>query len=204
MYVIALIGIGLVLHGFIMLTFAAFRSRVGWGLAVLFIPFAQVFFPIYYWDQARKPFMTFTFGMALWLGTAIVFGQGPLDEYWLDKIDLVQSAEQFSRQFRDPPPVPLEQRAMKLDNRQTVHTPKTAVRKHRKKVEINRISYSALNPFVGEQARVILKNTNIRNGRIVAASKDLVTLQYTIGDRTIGSMTFDIAFDEIRSVEIVL
>ena len=94
MYVIALIGIGLVLHGFIMLAFAAFRARPAWGLAVLFVPFAQVFFPIYYWDQARKPFMAFTFGMSLWLGTAIVFGQGPLDEFWLDQVGLAQSAEQ--------------------------------------------------------------------------------------------------------------
>jgi len=202
MYVIALIGIGLVLHGFILLTFAAFRSRISWGLAVLFIPFALVFYPIYYWDQARKPFMTFTFGMALWLGTAIVFGQGPLDKYWLDKIDLVQSAEQFSQKFRDDQPEPLEERAMQLDNRQNPKGQKSNT-KHRKNVEIKRITYSALNPYVGEKARIILKNTKIRNGRIMSAGKDLVTLQYTIGQKAIGSVTYDIAFADIRSVVIV-
>jgi hypothetical protein len=203
MYVIALIGIGLVFHGFIMLTFSAFRSKIRWGLAVLFIPFALVFYPIYYWDQARKPFMTFTFGMALWLGTAIVFGQGPLDKYWLDKIDLVQSAEQFSQQFLPRQRESLEKRAMKLDNRRYYARPRSTVATPRNNVEINRISYRSLKPYLGEQAKITLNNTNIRNGRIVAATKDLITLQYTIGDRTIGSMTYDIALNEIRSVEIV-
>lgn len=203
MYVIALIGIGLVLHGFILLTFAAFRSRIGWGLAVMFIPFAVAFYPIYYWNDARKPFMTFTFGMALWLGTAIVFGQGPLDKYWLDKIDLVQSAEQFSQQFREEQPESLEERAVKLDNRQSRQPLRSAASKNRKNVIIHHIDYAELNPYVGEQARITLKNTNIRNGRIVSAKGKLVTLQYTMGDKAIGTMTFSIAFSNISKVEIV-
>ena len=203
MYVIALIGIGLVLHGFIMLAFAAFRSKIRWGLAVLFIPFAQVFYPIYYWDQARKPFMTFTFGMAMWLGTAIVFGQGPLDEYWLDQIDLVQSAEQFSLRLTDKTPATLEERAVELEKRQYQTRSASLSAKHRKKVQISPVSLAALNPFIGEQAKITLKNTNIRNGRIVAANAGLVTLQYTIGKSAIGSMTYNIAFDNIHKVEII-
>jgi hypothetical protein len=203
MYVIALIGIGLVLHGFIMLAFAAFRSKIRWGLAVLFIPFAQVFYPIYYWDQARKPFMTFTIGMAMWLGTAIVFGQGPLDEYWLDQIDLVQSAEQFSLRLTDNTPETLEERIAKLEKRQYQKRVASSSAKDRKKVQIHPVSLAALNPFIGEQAKITLNNANIRNGRIVAANAGLVTLQYTIGKRAIGSMTYNIAFDDIRKVEII-
>lgn len=199
MYVIALIGLGLVLHGFIMLAFVAFRSKMSWGLAVLFVPFAQVFYPIYHWDQARKPFMTFTFGMALWLGTAIVFGQGPLDEYWLDQIDLAQSAEQFVNQLSGEKPMSLEERAERLLNK-----PKTAVEQ---KTTKNRgpQSFSVRNSqhYIGYNVRVTLHNGNVRNGRIISAHDGAMELQYTVGDKTIGSMTYNLGYDEINTIEIV-
>lgn len=202
MYVIALIGIGLVIHGFIMLAFAAFRARLAWGLAVLFIPFAQVFFPIYHWDYARKPFMTFTFGMAMWLGTAIVFGQGPLDKFWLDQIDLVESAEQFSSQFREPKPLSLEERAKKLDNRDLKRTA-TKVTAKKSKRFLSEVSINAANSkrFIGKNVKVTLNNTNVRNGKLVAAEKEKITLQYVIGGRAIGSMTYEIAYHDISMVE---
>lgn len=197
MYVIALIGIALVLHGFIMLAFAAFRARPVWGLAVLFVPFAQVFFPIYYWDQARKPFMTFTFGMSLWLGTAIVFGQGPLDEYWLNKVDPVQSAEQFDRNLQEIP-LSLQERAeLFVAKAKAVVIPKP-IKNHRKKT----IGLVNSADYVGTNVRITLNNGNIRNGRIVSAGDGKVELQYTIGQSIIGSMTYALAYDEIKSMEI--
>lgn len=42
---------------FISLVIKAFRAGTGWGLAVLFLPFAVVVFAIKYWDEARKPFL---------------------------------------------------------------------------------------------------------------------------------------------------
>ncbi|KPJ93286.1 MAG: hypothetical protein AMJ53_07580 [Gammaproteobacteria bacterium SG8_11] len=196
MYVIALIGIGLVLHGFIMLAFAAFRARPAWGLAVLFLPFAQLFFPIYHWDQARKPFMTFTFGMSLWLGTAIVFGQGPLDEYWLNKVGPVQSAEQTEHRQK---PLSLQERAERLiSSAKAVVTPQF-VKSHQKKV------FNVVNSpdYIGKNVRVALHNGNVRNGRINSASNGMLELQYTIGKKTIGSMTYELTYDEIKSIEII-
>lgn len=197
MYVIALIGIGLVLHGFIMLAFAAFRARAAWGIAVLFVPFAQLFFPIYHWDQARKPFMTFTFGMSLWLGTAIVFGQGPLDEYWLDKVGPVQSAEQID--YNKPQrSLSLQERAERLiDNAKAVVKPK-AVRNHQKRI------FSVVNSpnYIGANVRITLTNGNVRTGQIISAGEGIIELQYTVGKKTIGNMTFELAYDEIKSIEI--
>jgi hypothetical protein len=198
MYVIALIGIGLVLHGFIMLAFAAFRARTAWGFAVLFVPFAQVFFPIYHWDHARKPFMTFTFGMSLWLGIAVVFGQGPLDEYWLNQIDFVQSAEHVDHSQRQKP-LSLQERAQRLiDGAKAVIIPKPE-KNHREKI-INPVNGSN---YLGENVRVILQNGNIRNGRIVSSSDDVLELQYTIGKRTIGTMTYKLHFADIKYLELV-
>jgi hypothetical protein len=202
MYVIALIGIGLVLHGFIMLAFAAFRARPAWGLAVLFVPFAQLFFPVYHWDQARKPFMTFTFGMSLWLGTAIVFGQGPLDKFWLDQIGLVQSAEQFGKRFSRQPAVTLEERAKKLDNRGMNAPAKSTVTARVKSATINQFDDNNLKRYVGKQAKIKLNNAKVRYGKIIAAENDQVTLQYTIGEKTIGAMSYELAYNQINSIEI--
>ena len=198
MYVIALIGIGLVLHGFLMLVFTAFRARPAWGLAVLFVPFAQVFFPIYYWDQARKPFTTFTFGMALWLGTAIVFGQGPVDEYWLNQVNLVQSAEQFVNQLSSEKPMSLQERAERLLSSGKT----TAIEKPVKNQSGKIISVRKSPAYIGYNARITLHNGNIRNGRIISAHSGKLELQYTIGDKTMGSMSYNLDYDEIKSIEI--
>lgn len=218
MYVIALIGIGLVLHGFILLCFAAFRAKPSWGLAVLLVPFAQVFFPVYYWDQARKPFMTFTLGMALWLGTAVVFGQGPLDKYWLDQISLVQSAEQiFNGPYRQKP-LSLEERAEQLVNSNKNRMKPKAAKSPKVKI------FSAQNSpnYIGYNVRITLNNGNIRNGRIISAGDGVVELQFTIDERTIGdktisdrsisdrttsnrpkgTMTYELVYEDIKSIEI--
>jgi hypothetical protein len=165
-------------------------------MAVLFVPFAQLFFPIYHWDQARKPFATFTFGMSLWLGTAIVFGQGPLDEYWLDKVGPV-SAEQ-SNHGTWQRPLSLQERAERLiHNAKAVVKPKS-VKNHQKRI------FSVVNSpeYIGKNVRIKLHNGNIRNGRIISAGDGIVELQYTIGKRTIGSATYELPYDEIKSIEV--
>lgn len=57
------LGIGLLiiavivsLVGGIMFTIAAFRQSALWGLAVLFIPFANLVFLVKYWQEAKKSF----------------------------------------------------------------------------------------------------------------------------------------------------
>jgi len=196
MYVIALIGIGLVLHGFIMLAFAAFRARAAWGIAVLLVPFAQLFFPIYHWDHARKPFMTFTFGMALWLGTAVVFGQGPLDEYWLNQVAPVHSSENLQHRNKEES-LSLQERAELLINRA-----KTIVAQPLKSVTPNRFAATDSPKYIGENVRITLRNGNVRNGRIVSVRKGIIELQYTVGKKAIGSMTYELAYDEIKSMEV--
>jgi len=50
---------------FVKLAIHAFRTSTGWGLAVVFLPFATVVYAIRYWSEVRKPFLA-------WLGTSIV------------------------------------------------------------------------------------------------------------------------------------
>lgn len=47
--------LGAVLGALVVLTVRAFRVGLGWGLAVLFVPFAPVFFAYTHWDTARGP-----------------------------------------------------------------------------------------------------------------------------------------------------
>lgn len=42
------------LIGSVMFMIAAFRESVGWGLAVLFIPFASLFFMVKFWDEVKQ------------------------------------------------------------------------------------------------------------------------------------------------------
>lgn len=201
MYVIALIGIGLVLHGFIMLVIAAYRAKPSWGIAVTLIPFAQFFFPIYHWDSARKPFMTFTFGMAMWLGTAIVFGQGPLDKYWLDQIGAVQSAENGESRDRQAKPLSLEQRAKKLvkQSQPVAKQPKRTAYKSK----IKSIDVKDSERYLGSMASVTMVDGNIRRGKLVSAQNRNITLQSTYGKNTKGAMSYTLPFDKVASIKVV-
>lgn len=57
------------LVGFIWLVRNAFRTSIGWGLAVLFLsPFSALFYAIKNWQDARKPFLVYSGSIAA--GTA--------------------------------------------------------------------------------------------------------------------------------------
>jgi hypothetical protein len=202
MYVIALIGIGLVLHGFIMLAFAAFRAKAAWGLAVMFVPFAQLFFPIYHWDQARKPFMTFTFGMALWLGTAVVFGQGPLDQYWLDQISLVQA--EYGEAQRVAKPLGIEERVAKqkrVSRQPTRIAANTQQRAYTSPVKS--IAVQDAVRHVGSYARVTLDDGKVRTGEIIAVQEGKITLQKSYAKNAKGAMTYGLAVDKIAKLDVI-
>jgi len=70
-WVLIAIGAAISLAGFIMLVFAAFRTSVGWGLAMLFLSWLiipLVIFLVKYWPEARTPFLVSVGG---WVFTGI-------------------------------------------------------------------------------------------------------------------------------------
>jgi hypothetical protein len=64
------------LVGSVMFAVAAFRVSVVWGLLVLFVPFAALFFVIKYWAQAKRGFLVGLAGSALALIGFLAFGAG--------------------------------------------------------------------------------------------------------------------------------
>ena len=52
---------------FIWLAVIAFKQGVGWGLAVLFLPFGVLFFAVKHWSDVKKPFL-------LHVGTGVASG----------------------------------------------------------------------------------------------------------------------------------
>jgi hypothetical protein len=67
---IAIAGALVVLAASLWFTIESFQESVGWGLACLFIPFANLVFLMIHWDRGGKPFL---FGLA---GFGVVtFGQ---------------------------------------------------------------------------------------------------------------------------------
>lgn len=77
--VFILLGIGflIMLIGNIMFLVAGFRMHVGWGLALLFLPFAGLLFLILHWDEAKRPFLIGLLGFLLsGMGWALGITQG--------------------------------------------------------------------------------------------------------------------------------
>jgi len=64
------------LVGSVMFSVAAFRVSVVWGLLVLFVPFAALFFLIKYWAQAKRGFLVGLAGSAIALIGFFAFSAG--------------------------------------------------------------------------------------------------------------------------------
>jgi len=77
MMVCAVIGCLLSAVGGIMFLVVAFRESVLWGVAILFIPFANLVFLVKYWEAAKKAFLIQVLGMLIFFaGIAISFALG--------------------------------------------------------------------------------------------------------------------------------
>ena len=63
--VIIIAGVIIFVIGGIRLLIEAFRQSIFWGLACLFINPACVVFTIFFWNTAKKPFLTQLFGFSL-------------------------------------------------------------------------------------------------------------------------------------------
>ncbi len=79
-----------------MFLIAAFREGIGWGLAVMFLPFAAMVFLIVHWYEAKKAFVVQLtgFGVAcasLWIGLSQ--GVSGADNSWMDMASLIESGD---------------------------------------------------------------------------------------------------------------
>jgi hypothetical protein len=100
MGVVALIITGL---GFVLMTVgglwflvAAFRVGVMWGIAVLFIPFANFFFLIQYWYDAKRPFLYHFLGVLLVIvGVSMLFNAS--HQFATQRMAAIE--EEIKRQF---------------------------------------------------------------------------------------------------------
>jgi len=66
-------GIALWLLGAFAFLVAAFRENILWGLAVLFLPIAALFFLIVHWHRARNPFFLELWGIGIILVGSLIF-----------------------------------------------------------------------------------------------------------------------------------
>ena len=68
---------------------------------------------------------------------------------------------------------------------------------------ITRISAESSARFIGHNVRVLLGNGKVRNGKITSVQQDRLSMQYTIGNKTIGSMSYELSYKDIKSIEII-
>ena len=59
---IVVAGLAVVLLGLLWLIVRAFRTKIWWGLAVLFLPGAVLVYLVKHWDRARRPFVVVLVG----------------------------------------------------------------------------------------------------------------------------------------------
>ena len=71
MTIVFMVGFVLNLIGGVMVLVQAFKVSVGWGLAVMFIPFAGLYFIIKNWDETKKGFLVGTGGGVLMVLSAV-------------------------------------------------------------------------------------------------------------------------------------
>ena len=72
--VVFLVAAGVSTVGSLILLIAAFRVGVGWGLAVLFLPFANIVFAVKHWDKAKLGILLQIAGLALVAVAVLAFG----------------------------------------------------------------------------------------------------------------------------------
>ena len=64
-FLIMLLGFGVTLLGSLLLLVGAFSESVGWGLAVMFLPFAGIVFIFSRWERARAAVICWLMGIVL-------------------------------------------------------------------------------------------------------------------------------------------
>ena len=71
---LVLYGVGglISLGGTVWLVVRAFQTSVGWGLAVFFLPFANIVFAVKHWSFAKKPFLLSLAGVAVVIVALVV------------------------------------------------------------------------------------------------------------------------------------
>lgn len=69
---VMVIGVIICFIGSIMLLVASFQVSIWWGLAVLFLPFAELFFLIIHWYEAKHSVKIWAVGCVITLGGVIM------------------------------------------------------------------------------------------------------------------------------------
>ena len=85
---LTLFGLGVLAYliGWLMVAVAAFRIRVMWGIAYIFLPIAQLIFLFAHWEESKKGFMISMFGLLAAYGAFESFGDAAVKkqgERWL-------------------------------------------------------------------------------------------------------------------------
>lgn len=73
---VVLLGLLMMLIGYVAFVFAAFREGLLWGLAVLFVPPLWLVFLVVHWRAARQAVILHLWGIAFVLLSALLAGNG--------------------------------------------------------------------------------------------------------------------------------
>ncbi len=203
----------------------AFRQSILWGLAVFFLPFANIVFAIKYWHEAKKPFlinvgatvaaikMFFVAGVAVMMNAA----QGEMamagnPSYTFDATTTKESAGHDDTKTgslhafaQEAAAVRAENNAIQLEpsspSMAPVHATLAAPAPIQRRVHFGNIPVDQVDDsYVGKMVRVVSTDGLNSTARVTATSPGSISFARDFAG---GEVAFDLTRSEIESIEAI-
>lgn len=217
--VLTFVALVLLLAGTVMVTRAAFRVNVLWGLAVIIVPFAFIAFWFKYWPESKR-------SAIILIASFVIFV--PIVVHYSDKIPLGDIDAQLAmlEAANTPPPIteptPPEdtptaeatpessdntllalQRAAREAKQAELDNPKVDVQKIEPPVRSSsspkQIPPSRLSEYLGSRVEVLLNDGRNREGVLESVRAGIIQIQETVGT---GTVSFSIPVKSIKSATV--
>lgn len=210
LFLISMIAVGLVSFvAYAWLVVVAFRTRLLWGFLVLFFsPITAIVFAIYYWDEARKPFLVYAGSGAAYLAFMgyFFFSMGGLQmielarqvrsgemseetakRYIGEQIDRMEHSRFLSKGDKED----LAKIREKFDEIKKEDSTKTRT--------LITISTSKASEHIGQTMRVMSRDGLNVEGKLVRIDRDIFVFRKTVDS---GQVEFQVGEKEITSLQV--
>ena len=224
--VVALLGIlGIAsLISFIWVVVIAFKEDVIWGLGCLFIPLIIIVFGIMHWDKCKKPFLVYVItsivlGVMYFKIVYAVFSQtGVMDlNAQVESGEITeQEAEQRMKQRMaemfglDAGQLPQTEQAQSAEdqissltdqmNERAQQTEQDAASSAPQRIKVyNAFRISQARDYLGKNVRIVSKSDVEKQGVLKQVKYDRLVIERKLRG---GDFSFDVLFDDIKTLEV--
>lgn len=199
MLLLSIAGSLVLIIGCIMIIVAAFRISSGWGLAVMFVPFAQIVFHFKHWQESRNGLFVVIAGM----GCLIIVSSSMRNQFSNESWQSVNHEPEVQVEATNSSMVKaieyaqekgsLEQRAAARMN-----PVKRPVRNHKKAFRV--VNSASVKNHIGKHAKIKIKGDRNHEGKLIGVTAETITVDKIF---RAGHMTYDIARVDITELQVL-